>query len=124
MTHCPCSSNQQVTSSDGGQADKSNRWAAITLVSFQNPFLTPTLFPREAYSTSSEGWAVHLGMRTCAHQLDFMEVVWPAEPLLGRKELLIALPCLRSIMGTGACLRWKQHARQTCRPLWKLQQLG
>lgn len=43
----PCSSNQPATSSDTGQADKPQLRAVITLVSFPNPFLAPTLSPEQ-----------------------------------------------------------------------------
>lgn len=43
----PCSSNQPVTSSDRGQADKPHLWAVITLVRFPNPFLAPALSPEK-----------------------------------------------------------------------------
>lgn len=122
VTHCRCSSRQL-------------RWRTgrpVQPLRCNNPCWLSKLTPhpcslsREAYGTSLEEWAVHGGVRTCS--LDptagFYGGVWPAGVLLERKGLLIALLCLCFITGTGARLHRKQHARQACRPSWKLQQLG
>lgn len=98
-THCPCSSSQQVTSWDGGQAHSSKIRAFKTLSS-------PPLL-------SLERRAAHLGMstRSPGPAARFYGGGLVAGPLLGRKGLLITGLCLHSISEPGAYLHRKQHAR-------------
>lgn len=77
----PCSSNQPATSSDTGQADKPQLRAVMTLVSFPNPFLP--LLPLQRSPQHLVGGVGCGEPAPWALQLGFVEVLCPAEPLVG-----------------------------------------